>query len=333
MKNIRKAVGLYRIQLRFVLLMALATAACKAQTLPIPQAGPAPLDPTTARKVEVLVRDKLKVPTEYQVSIGGRAPSSIPGFDTLRVTFTSPTHPDRSQTISFLLAKDGATLARLSEWNLSVDPAERIPVANRPVRGNPDAKVVIVNYDDLECPYCAKMHAELFPGTLDHYKGLIKVVYRDLPLEELHPWAVHAAVDANCLAALSTPAYWTYVDYLHIHGQDVSGPDRDLAKSKAMLDKIANDQGAKAGLDANKLSACIAKQDETEVRAEVKQAEGLGIGQTPTLYINGEEMEGALDEETFWKVIDRALVSEGITPPPSPKADQPATAPSKPAAR
>ena len=83
--------------------------------------------------------------------------------------------------------------------------------------------MVIVNYDDLECPYCAKMHAELFPETLDHYNGLVKIVYRDLPLEELHPWAVHAAVNANCLAAQNPAAYWGYVDYLHTHGQDVTG--------------------------------------------------------------------------------------------------------------
>jgi protein-disulfide isomerase len=299
-------------------LLAVTAAGCKAQTLPLPAAS-APLDQQTVRKIEVLVRQKLKVPTEYAVTVGGRTPSSIPGFDTVRITFSSPTRPDHSQTISFLLTKDGNTLARLSEWN--IDAASAIPAANRPVRGNPDAKVVIVNYDDLECPYCAKMHAELFPNTLDHYKGLIKVVYHDLPLEELHPWAMHAAVDANCLGAQSTPAYWSYVDYIHVHGQDVSGPDRDLAKAKATLDKLATDQGTKAGVDAAKLSTCIAKQDETEIRAEMQQAESLGVASTPTLYINGEEMEGALDVDTLWSVVDRALVSEGVTPPASAKPD------------
>jgi protein-disulfide isomerase len=284
------------------------------------------VDAKTARKIEVLARTKLNVPTDYQVTVGQRSSSEIPGFDTVKVTFQLPDHPDHAQTLKFLLSKDNKTLGRLSEWSIAKDPSELIPFANRPLRGNPDAKVVIVNFDDLECPYCAKMHAELFPQTLDHYKGLIKIAYRDLPLEELHPWAMHAAVNANCLAAQSPDAYWSYVDYLHVHGEDVTGPDRNLAKADAMLDKLASQQGVKSGLDAARLSACVAKQDESAIRAEMKQADDLGIAQTPTLFINGEEMQGALDIGTLWTVIDRALLSEGITPPPQPKVDLPKAA-------
>ncbi len=71
------------------------------------------------------------------------------------------------------------------------------------------------------------MHQELFPATLEHYKDLVRFVYKDDPLTELHPWAMHAAVDANCLAAQSGEVYWTYVDYLHSHGQEITGQDRD----------------------------------------------------------------------------------------------------------
>ncbi|MBB6145454.1 protein-disulfide isomerase [Silvibacterium bohemicum] len=311
-----------RIRLIFVCLLAVAAAGCKAQTNPV--AAGSPVDRETARKIEVLAREKLKVPTEYVVTVGQRSPGEIPGFDKVNVTFSLPGHADHTQTLSFLISKDGQTLARLSEWNIAKNPADLVPYANRPVRGNPDAKVVIVNFDDLECPYCAKMHAELFPDTLDHYKGLIKVVYRDLPLEELHPWAMHAAVDANCLASQNASAYWSYVDYLHVHGEDVTGPDRNLVKANATLDKLATQQGVKSALDAATLSACVAKQDETAVRSEVKQAEDLGIEQTPTLYVNGEQMQGALDVSTLWTIIDRALVSEGVTPPAAPKPPEPA---------
>ena len=62
----------------------------------------------------------------------------------------------------------------------------------------------------------------------------------------------------------------------------------------------------------------------------MKQADDMGIAQTPTLFINGEEMQGALDTRTLWKVIDRALVSEGITPPANPKPDAPKEAAPKP---
>jgi protein-disulfide isomerase len=300
-------------------MVALAAAAgCKAQT------APNNIDQKTARKIDVMVRAKLNVPSEYQITVGPRTPSELAGFDTVQITFSLPGHPDHSQSIAFLLSRDGATLARVMKWDISRDPVNLVPSADRPVRGNPNAKVVIVNYDDLECPYCAKMHAELFPETLDHYNGLVKIVYRDLPLEELHPWAVHAAVDANCLAAQSTPAYWGYVDYLHIHGQDVTGPDRDIKKSDATLDKLAHLQGETSKLDLARLDACISKQDESAVRAEMKQADGMGIQQTPTVYVNGEVLAGALPTSALWNIIDRALISEGITPPPN-EFNQPAT--------
>ena len=176
------------------------------------------------------MRSKLNVPSDYEISVGPRTPSDCGIRHRAGYIFAaraSRPHPD----LPFLLSKDGNKLVRLSQWDISKDPVTIAPAGDRPVRGNPDAKVVIVNYDDLECPYCAKMHAELFPETLEHYHGLVKIVYRDLPLEEIHPWALHAAINANCLAAQSTTAYWTYVDYLHMHGQDVSGPDHDLSKA------------------------------------------------------------------------------------------------------
>jgi hypothetical protein len=64
-----------------------------------------------------------------------------------------------------------------------------------------------------------------------HYKGLIKIVHKDLPMEEIHPWAMHAAVDANCLADLNSKAYSAYVDFVHAHGPDITGARFEAAKS------------------------------------------------------------------------------------------------------
>lgn len=289
-----------------------------------------PLDAKTSRHIELTLRDRLQIPPEYVIHIDPRKPSSTPGFDALTIHFDLPGHPDHSQTLDFLISKDNKTLERIARWDISQDPASLVPAGNRPVRGNPNAKVTLVNFDDLECPFCAKLHSELFPDTLDHYKGLIKIVYRDMPLEELHPWAMHAAVNANCLAAQSGTAYWNYVDYLHTHGEDITGPDRDVKKSDAMLDKLALDEGAKDKLDASTLSACVAKQDEAPIRQEMKLSDSLNIAQTPTMFINGEEIAGALPESVLWQAIDRALVAEGETPPPNPydaPAKSPAAAP------
>jgi protein-disulfide isomerase len=182
--------------------------------------------------------------------------------------------------------------------------------------------VTIVNFDDLECPYCARMHAEFFPAALDRYKGLVKFVYVDYPLVEIHPWAMHAAVDANCLAAQNDTAYWNYVDYLHTHGQEVGGGD-DPAKAATNLDNMAKQEGDREHLDAAKLLACVTKQDDSKVEAEMKAGDKVGVNATPTFFVNGERWAGQLEETELWTMIDRALKAQGITPP-APEAPHPA---------
>lgn len=303
--------------------MGLAASGCRAQS--------APANPQLDRRIEVLVRSQLQVPAEYSVVVGGRTKSAFTGYDTVPVTFSLPSKPGAKPTVvEFLLSQDGQTLARLQKFDLTKDPANVAALANRPVRGSDAAKVTIVNFDDLECPYCARMHSELFPQTLDRYKGLIKVVYKDDPLVDLHPWAMRAAVDANCLADQNGSAYWSYVDYVHSHGDEISGGDRGSSKANDALDRIAREQGAQGKVDAAKLDACLKKQDNGAVLASMKEADKLNIDGTPTLFVNGERISGALPIDQVWAVIDRALEAEGQKPPATvaPSAANPPKSPS-----
>jgi protein-disulfide isomerase len=169
------------------------------------------------------------------------------------------------------------------------------------------------------------MHTSLFPETMDRYKDKVRFIYKDDPLTDLHPWAMHAAVDANCIATQSGETYWKFVDYVHAHGQEVTGEDRNLQKSYSALDRIAREEATLAKLDSAKLDACLAKQDETQVKASAKEAETLGVDGTPALFVDGERINGALPTEQVWVVIDRALRAAGIEPPPPPApAPQPA---------
>ena len=295
-------------------MVALAIAAgCKAQpTLPS-----AP-DPALNRRIEVMVRSQFSVPQDYAVTQGTRTPSNIPGFDTLPVTLSRGA---KSTVVDFLISTDNKTLARLEKFDIEKDPAFSIDVTGRPIRGNPSAKVTVINFDDLECPYCARMHQSLFPSTLERYKDRVRFIYKDDPLVDMHPWAMRASVDANCLAAQSADVYWTYVDYLHAHGQEVNGEDRSLQKSYAALDRIAKQEATMGKLDEEKLSACIAKQDETQILASTKEAEALGVNGTPALFVNGERIDGAVAEDQVWMVIDRALRAAGEAPPAAPAKD------------
>ena len=301
------------------LLALCITAGCRAQTNPPQSASEnSPGAALLNRHIEVMVRAQFNVPQDYTVTIGARKPSQIPGYDTLPITLS---RNDKNTVVDFLISTDGMTLARLETFDLAKNPIFSIAVAGRPIRGNPQAKVTVINFDDLECPYCARLHQSLFPDTLARYKDTVRFIYKDNPLTDMHPWALHAAVDANCLAAQSDTVYWAYVDYLHAHGDEVTGDQQDLSKSNAALDRIARQEAIVSKLDETALDGCIAKQDETQIRASVKLADALGNDGTPAVYVNGEKVNGgAVPVDQLWMVIDRALRSVGQEPPPTPPA-------------
>jgi protein-disulfide isomerase len=234
------------------------------------------------------------------------------------VTFTAD--GKTSKPAAFLLSTDGKTLAQFSKYDISKDPKLLVSGDGRPSRGGPaNAPVLIVGFDDLECPFCAKMHQQLFPALTERYKDQVQIVYRDFPLDQ-HPWAMRAAIDANCVAAQSPAGYWNLVDYIHAHANEMGGDEKSLAKANDTLDSLARDEGKRQKLNADTLNACITKQDDTAIKASMKLGESLGVDSTPALFINGEKIEGALPLEYVYRMIDNALIASGQTPPPSPPA-------------
>jgi protein-disulfide isomerase len=306
----------------------LAALGCHAQT-PAPSAGQ--LSPDLARRVEVLIRSKSSIPANYDIKIGPRTKSDMPGFDQISVTFTAD---GQSSKTDFLLSTDGKTLAQFRKFDISQDPKLLVSGDGRPARGGPaNAPVLIVGFDDLECPYCAKMHEQLFPALTERYKNQIHIVYRDFPLDQ-HPWAMRAAIDTNCVGAQSATGYWNLVDYIHAHAAELGGEEKSLAKANETLDTLARDEGKKQNLNTDAVNACIAKQDDSAIKASVKLGETLGVDSTPALFINGEKVEGAQPLEYVYRMIDNALIASGQTPPPPPAATPaPATPQTPPATK
>ena len=324
-----------------ILMFALTLAAlgCHAQTSASGSSSPAAsavttgangLSPELARRVEVLIRSKFDVPPAYEIHIGPRNKSDLPGYDAITVTFAAGDKTSRPTV--FLLSDDNKTLAEFSKFDISKDPKYLVNADGRPGRGGPpNAPVVIVGFDDLECPFCARMHAQLFPAVTERYGDKVHIVYRDFPLDQ-HPWAMRAAIDVNCVGAHSATGYWNLVDYIHAHAAEMGGEAKSLAEANKTLDSLTRDEGKRQKLDASTLDACIAKQDDTAVKAEIKQGEALGVGATPALFINGEKLEGAEPLAYVYRMIDSALVAAGQTPPPPP-ASAPAAATPAPQAK
>ena len=138
------------------------------------------------------------------------------------------------------------------------------------------------------------------------------IVYKDFPLTEIHPWAMHAAINAGCLAEQNTPAYWDYVDKVHTHYADFSGDKQRLHETLQKLDQLAKQE---AGVDQSTLDLCIRKQDESAIRASMAEGKTLGVESTPTIFINGERIVGARPVNWVWASVDRALKIQGLEPP------------------
>jgi len=288
---------------RSFLVLILICLGCVAQSTPS----------DLAKRIERQVRAAYSIPSEVNITVGEVTPSTEwPNYDSVTVTIAGG--DGKKSDYKFLVSKDRNTMLRLVKFDLSKDPfaemMSKIDVTGRPIRGAKGAKVTVINFDDFECPFCSRMHQTLFPQLLKEYGDRVTFIYKDYPLVEIHPWATHAAVDANCLAAQNGDAYWDFADYIHANQRDVSNEKTPGARFAA-IDKMTMLQGQKHNVDAEKLQACIKAQDEGAVKASMKEAEGVGVSATPTIFINGQKIDGAVPIGEVRAALDRALKDAG----------------------
>jgi protein-disulfide isomerase len=272
------------------------------------------LTPEVTHRILTEIRSRYNVPPQIDITLSNPKPGKTPGYDDVAITFSGAGH---TTSHDFLISKDRKTLAHLETIDISQDLMSKIDVKGRPVKGNPNAKVTIVNYDDFQCPFCSRMHAELFADVFKDYADKVRVIYKDYPLVEIHPWAMRAAINGNCLGAQNSQAYWDFADYIHANQKTISGKSRSDAF--ANLDSAAKDQAQKYQLDQDKLMACVQKQDESAVRASMAEGDKLGVDSTPTLFVNGERFTGLIPEQDFRAALDRALQDAGQQTPANAK--------------
>jgi len=167
------------------------------------------------------------------------------------------------------------------------------------VRGNPKAKLVIVEFSDFQCPFCGQVEATL-KNVLAKYEGKVALAFRDMPITQIHPFAQGAAEAARC--AGEQGKFWEYHDLLF---SDQNGLDRNGLIAKA----------AKLQLDAKQFDSCISSE---KYKAQIQQdsQEGLrvGVSGTPGFFINGVFMSGAQPEAAFDKAIEEQLMAIASTP-------------------
>jgi protein-disulfide isomerase len=178
-------------------------------------------------------------------------------------------------------------------------PTQYVDVSpgNGPSRGPMDAQVVIVEFTDFECPFCAKAH-ETVLSLLNKYKTQVRLVSRDYPLSNLHANAVPAASAARC--AGDQGAYWEYYDTLFARASKEQG-------SALCRDKLIQ-YASELKLDSRTFENCLESGKHLEeINSDFVAGQQYGVTGTPTFFINGRMVVGAKPLSEFISIVDEEL--------------------------
>jgi protein-disulfide isomerase len=167
-----------------------------------------------------------------------------------------------------------------------------LSVNGAPSKGSETAQVTIVKFEDFQCPYCKEVQAN-YQEVLKRYDGKVRLVHKDLPLDQIHPQARQAAEAARC--ADDEGRFWEYHDKLYASSPNAAPED---------LKSYAKDLGLKQDL----FNKCLTsgKYKET-IQKDVIEGARLGLTGTPTFFINGRELSGAQSVEVISQIIDEEL--------------------------
>ena len=260
-----------------------------------------------AQKVESFLRYYFALGPEVQITVATPTELGTSGILEVPIEVKSP---DGSDKLKMYLTKDGRYLLRGELSDLTVDPlAEnmaKIQTANAPVLGDPKAPITLVEYSDFECPVCRNLHDAL-RGLLPKYPQL-KVIFKDFPIDAIHPWARTAALAGRCAYQQDPKAFWKVYDLLY--------DNQDLISAATAWQKMLDFAG-RAGLNADTFKSCMTSpQAAGEVDASLANGQLLEVRATPTVFVNGRRISGA-DPHTVQQYIDFevAKIKAGKTTP------------------
>jgi protein-disulfide isomerase len=170
-------------------------------------------------------------------------------------------------------------------------PKIEVTSDGKPSLGTDDAPVTIVEFSDFQCPFCRQMQPTL-KRLMAEYEGKVKLVFHDFPLRNIHPQAQKAAEAAQCAA--EQKKFWPYHDKLFA----AASLQIDDLKKYAQELELHVEQFT-ACLDSNKYAGGI--------DADMQAGQNAGVNATPTFFVNGYPLSGAVAYEHFKELVDAAL--------------------------
>ena len=279
-----------------------------------------------ARKAKILANLKLHFPplADATVTMGDLSVTEYAGLDQGTFTVTGR----QTQTVAFFVSSDDTKFymvnnlepidvsksgdeitAQLEEQaaadaKAAEERETRIASAieGKPVRGNSDAAVTIVEFSDFQCPYCAR-GADTVEQLLEKYPQDVKFVFMHYPLG-FHPWARPAAIASECAANQSDDYFWLLHDK-YFEDQKALTPANVMEKTRGYLEGTDIDMAA--------FAACAEDTDSEEYKAadaqvgrEMALGQSMGVSGTPGFLVNGQLLSGAQPVSAFVPIIEAA---------------------------
>jgi protein-disulfide isomerase len=248
-----------------------------------PAANATPDQAQLIKSAEAFVRDLYAWGPEFTVKLGPLSPTPTTDYYKVPIAVTYNGQTDRGVVY---VSKDGKSLLRGDLFDMQSPPyagvRAHLNATGNPSTGPADAPVTLVEFADFECPHC-KEFSDVFPDIKQKFPN-IRLVYKDLPLNDIHPWAESGAVAARCAFMQSAEAFWKMHDQI-FKEQDNITPGNAWDE----FNGFAKDEG----LDTDAFKTCLSSPEaKAAVDANRTDAVTLGVDSTPTVYVNGRPAVG-----------------------------------------
>ena len=183
----------------------------------------------------------------------------------------------------------------------------KISADNDPIIGNPDAPITIIEFSDFQCPFCARFHIQTLPLILEEYieQGKVRLVFRDFPIQSIHPNALPASIAAEC--ANEQGKFKEMHDMLFDNQNEWNKQDTVDALS-SFSQYATNIQ-----LEQETFDSCLTNGKYIEeIKKDLDDGRDYGVSGTPGFFVGNDEigyveLKGAQPFESFKKIIDAQL--------------------------
>lgn len=235
---------------------------------------------------------------QIKVSVSDPKPSELPGFKEVSVTASAG---QAVQQETFYVSSDGRRFIRGSVYDITQSPFRselgKLTTEGFPSVGPADAPVVIVMYSDFECGYCREEAKVIRIQLVKEYPSQVRLLFKDFPLEPIHPWAKPAAIAGRCFFRQRPEAFWDYHDWIFEKQGEITPENL-----KAKIEEFARAKNLEAVLN------CFdSRATEDEVNRSMAEARSVGVNSTPTIFVNGRRMVGNVPWPQLKQVIDHEL--------------------------